>query len=63
MVFKVFRVAFVQGLGCRVGLRSGCGGFPKLGVPFWGPNNKDYSIFGSIVGFPILGNYHVVPGA
>ena len=21
-------------------------GFPKLGVPFWGPHNKDYSIGG-----------------
>ena len=26
------------------------GGFPKLGVPFWGPYNKDYSILGSILG-------------
>ena len=26
------------------------GDFPKLGVPFWGPNNKDYSILGSILG-------------
>ena len=23
--------------------------FPKLGVPFWGPNIKDYSILGSIL--------------
>ena len=35
------------------------GGFPKLGVPFWGPHNKDYSILGSILGPPILGNYHI----
>ena len=34
------------------------GGFPKLGVPgtfFWGPHNKDYSILGSILGFPHFG--------
>ena len=30
-------------------------GFPKLWVPFWGPYNKDYSIWGP----PILGNYHL----
>ena len=37
------------------------GGFPKLGVPFWGSNNKDYSIFGSILGSPNFGklpNFH-----
>ena len=27
-------------------------GFPKLGVPFGGPYNKDYSILGSILGSP-----------
>ena len=32
------------------------GGFPKLGVPFWGPYNKDYSISGSILGSSYLGN-------
>ena len=37
------------------------GGFPKLGVPFWGSHNKDYSILGSILGPPILGNYHIQP--
>ena len=26
------------------------GGFPTLGVPFWGPQNKDYSILGSTLG-------------
>ena len=57
------RVGFVQGLGFRVGVRSGCGGFPNLGVPFWGPNNKDCSIWGLYWGSPILGNYHVVSGA
>ena len=36
-----------------------CGGFPELGAPFGGPNNKDYSIWGSILGPLILGNYHV----
>ena len=25
----------------------GC--FPQLGVPFWGSDNKDYSIWGSIL--------------
>ena len=28
------------------------GGFPKLGVPFGGPYNKDYSILGSVLGSP-----------
>ena len=32
------------------------GSFPKLGVyPFGGPYNKDYSIFGSILGSPFFG--------
>ena len=31
------------------------GGFPKLGVPFGGPYNKDYSILGSILGYPNFG--------
>ena len=35
------------------------GGFPKLGVPFVGPHNKDYSIWGSILGSLILGNHHM----
>ena len=35
------------------------GGFPKLGVPFWGPYIKDNSILGSILGSLILGNYHI----
>ena len=30
-------------------------GFPKLGVPFWGPENRDYSILGSILGSPYFG--------
>ena len=31
------------------------GGFLKLGVPLWGPFNKDCSILGSILGSPYLG--------
>ena len=27
-------------------------GFPKLGIPFSGPNNKDYNILGSMLGSP-----------
>ena len=27
----------------------------KLGVPFGGSHNKDYSVLGSILGFPCLG--------
>ena len=38
------------------GLKSeDLGGFPKLGVPFGGPNDKDYSILGSILGSPYFG--------
>ena len=37
------------------------GGFPKLGYHFGGPHNKDYSILGSTLGSPILGNFHIVP--
>ena len=40
-----------------LGFRSGS--FPKLCVPFWGPYKKDYSILGSILGSPFLGNYQV----
>ena len=32
-----------------------CGGFPKLGYPFGGPNFKDSSIFGSMLGSPFFG--------
>ena len=31
------------------------GGFLKLGVPFGGSQNKDYSIWGSISGSPCFG--------
>ena len=36
-------------------------GFPKLGLPFEGPSNKDYSIFGSVLGSPYFGKlqYHM----
>ena len=31
------------------------GGFPKIrGTSFWGPHNKDPSILGSILGFPLF---------
>ena len=38
------------------------GGFPKLGVSFGGPYNKDYSILGSIMGYPNFGKlpYHLL---
>ena len=38
-------------------------GFPKIKGTFWGPNNKDYSILGSILGSPNFGKlpYHVDP--
>ena len=35
-------------------------GFPKIEVPSWGPYNLDYDILGSILGLPILGNYHII---
>ena len=31
------------------------GGFPKLGIPFWGTHNKAYSILGCILRSPCLG--------
>ena len=42
-------VAMLAGYGLN------CGGFSKLRVRFGGPNNKDYSIWGSILGFPYFG--------
>ena len=30
---------------------------------FWGPYNKDPTIYGTILGFPILGNPQVLGGA
>ena len=32
----------------------------NFGYIFGGPYNKDYSIWGSIMGPPILGNYHIL---
>ena len=38
-------------------------GFPKIrGTILGGPYNKDYSIWGSILGPLILGNYHLGTG-
>ena len=31
-------------------------GFPRVGVPFWGPHSKDYSIGGCTC---IYGNFHI----
>ena len=42
-----------------LGLVKAYRGFPKLRVPFGGPNDKDYSILGLHWGSPILGNYHI----
>ena len=36
-----------------------CGGGGGVGVLLGGPKNKDYSIFGSILGSAIWGNYHI----
>ena len=42
--------------GGNLGFRVQGGGFSKLGVPYFvGPHNKDYSIWGFILGFPYLG--------
>ena len=45
--------------GCLQDHRAPFGFIPKLGVPFWGPNNKDYRILGSTLGSLVLGNYHL----
>ena len=42
----------------ETGIRKGMiriRGFPKLGVPFWGPHNKDYSVLVSILEYPNFG--------
>ena len=37
-------------------------GCPKIrGTLFEGPHTKDYSILGSILGSPVLGDYHIGP--
>ena len=38
-----------------VGNKGIYGAFPKLGVPFWGHNNEDYSFLGSTLGSPYFG--------
>ena len=38
-----------------IGIMTLYGGFPKLGVPFGDPYNKDYGILGSILGYPNFG--------
>ena len=35
------------------------GGSQNQGYHFGGPRNKEYNILGSILGSPILGNYHM----
>ena len=47
MLFAVFWGLYGGYVGVYVGFR----GFPKLWVPFWGPNIKDYRILGSALGF------------
>ena len=43
----------------RMGRPDPMRGFPKIrGTIFGDPNYKVYSIWGSILGSPILGNYH-----
>ena len=37
------------------GRREDAGGFPQLGVHFWGCNTKDHNILGFILGSPYLG--------
>ena len=37
------------------------GSFPKLGVPFGGPYNRDYSILGSKLGSPYFGKLPYKP--
>ena len=32
-------------------------GFPKVGMPLWGAHDKDYGLFGSILGPRVHGNY------
>ena len=37
-------------------------GFRRLGVPFSGSQNTGSSIWGSILGSPVLGNYQIDKG-
>ena len=42
-------MSYQQGEAAKLTFSAVNGGFPKLGVPFWGPNNKEHSILGSIL--------------
>ena len=48
----------VRGLKVFSGNRSLYGGFQKKGYLSGGPYKKDHSVWGSILGSLILGNYH-----
>ena len=58
MLKQVFMLAKVIHPPTVDNFSSVFGSFPKLGVLFEGPNSKHYSILGSILGSPCLGNYH-----
>ena len=57
------------GLSCHQ-CASGCspegprpkyfGGFPELGVPFWGPYDGDYNMLGPILGSTHVGNHDIM---
>ena len=59
------RVVFVasgwnmKARGIGFGLRN-LGGFPKSVVCFRAPFHKDFSVLGSRLGSPILGNYNLL---
>ena len=70
MRFRVRRFEAVRGLGfhsisvsCKTlyfWAIEVCGGFPKLGVPFWGIPSIRIIVYWSLYGGPlILGNYHM----
>ena len=44
-------------------MKDGDMGVPKIGVPYWGPYNKDPTIWGTILGFPIFGNPQMGAGS
>ena len=46
------------GIGFNVGgCRKLFGGYPELGVPYWGRYNKEYSMLGSILGSLYVGKF------
>ena len=55
----VYRVVYRGYFGIMEKKMETTGGFSKSEVPFWGRHNKDCKILGSILGFLILGNYHM----